>query len=168
MEVQMQKLYINERLPNFIETKKVIDQIKLTLPRQFNHFGIFIVIIFYFFSFSSLKDNLRNEFKMYSTTKLGRVYLSNIQLRQPQNSKYLWNIYTLPVMTENRPNSSNAINCTNDNSDLPNSAAMTTGLTSVNNTLRLAAYFAVFGILGFSMVWLFLIICVVYDNICPW
>ena len=164
----MQKLYINERMPNFIETKKVIYQIKLTLPKQFNHFGISIVIIFYFFSFSSLKDNLRNEFKMYSTTKLGRVYLSNIQLRQPQTSKYLWNVYTFPVMTENHPNSNNAINGTNDNSDLPNSAAMTTGLLSVNNTLRLAAYFAVFGILGFSMVWLFLIFCVVYDNICPW
>ena len=71
-------------------------------------------------------------------------------------------------MTENRPNSSNAINGTNDIPDLSNSAAMTTGLPSADNTLRLAAYFAVFGILGFSMVWLFLIFCVVYDNICPW
>ena len=105
--------------------------------------------------FSSKNDKAWSEFKLYSTTKHGRVYLSNIMLSEGQTDKYLWNIHTSPISFE--ANYSFAVGY-----DTPNCAATTTLHSSIDTTLKSAAYFALFGLLGFSVVWLFLILQLVY------
>ena len=122
------------------------------------------------FNFSTLKDNSRNEFKMYSTTKHGRVHLSNIKLSEEKASKYLWHIHSLPSKFEDTSDTLNGIQSFDDSFgglDIPNCAATTSCFTSINTTLKSAAYFALFGLLGFSVVWLFLILCLICDDVCP-
>ena len=46
-------------------------------------------------------------------------------------------------------------------------AGISTSYSSVNTTIKTAAYFALFGFMGFSIVWLFLIICLIYESYCP-
>ena len=111
-----------------------------------------------YFNFSTNKVSARNEFKMYSTTKHGRVHLSNIKVSEKQHSKYLWRIHSLPTLSGEY---------FEQHSSLPNCATKLTGFTSVNTTVKAAAYFALFGLMGFSIVWLFLILCLVYESYCP-
>ena len=114
-----------------------------------------IQIIPEFFQFSSNIESSRNEFKMYSTTKHGLVHLSNIKVPKKQHSKYLWRIHSKPILTEEHLNNQN---------NIPNCATMSTKFSSVDTTIRMAAYFALFGLLGFSVVWLFLILCLIYGH----
>ena len=102
--------------------------------------------------FSLSKGILGTEFKMYSTTKHGLVQLSNIEVSERQHSKYHWRIHSKPTLSEDQ---------------LPNCAGISTSYSSVNTTIKTAAYFALFGFMGFSIVWLFLIICLIYESYCP-
>ena len=100
---------------------------------------------------------------MYSTTKHGRVHLSNINLSKKQTSKYLWHIHSLPTESEETSDELDELQSLDDSDgglDMANCAARTTPqVGSINSTLRSAAYFALFGLMGFSVVWLFLILC---------
>ena len=98
------------------------------------------------------KGILGTEFKMYSTTKHGLVQLSNIDVSVRQHSKYHWRIYSKPTLSED---------------NLSNCAGTSTRHSSVNTTIKTAAYFALCGFMGFSIVWLFLIMCLIYENYCP-
>ena len=95
---------------------------------------------------------------MYSTTRHGHVYLSNIKLSEGQTSKYLWRVHTLP----NNFQENYGFEQDYEGHGTPNCAAANRLFSSVDTTLKSAAYFALFGLLGFSIVWLILIIHFIY------
>ena len=106
---------------------------------------------------------------MYSTTRYGRVYLSNIKLSETQTSKYHWNIQSLPAHFDENSNvlvENHSMDDIIEETNIPNCSPTNAYFISVNNTIKSAAYFALFGLLGFSIVWLFLILCLIYDNVC--
>ena len=105
---------------------------------------------------------------MYSTTKYGRVHLSNIKLSDEQTSKYHWHIHSLPTQFQDSSDDPREMHPMNDNiggTNIPSCAPTISEFNArVNRTVKSAAYFALFGLLGFSIVWLILIICLLYDN----